>query len=250
MEIAIVSAKFVFFVGLFTGGFLLLRKFVDHSAMQAHNEVAGFIYAVLGVIYAVLLGFVVVTVWEDFKDAENYIDKESTHAVNLYRNAHSFPEHVEAGIKEAVAAYLHDVAYNDWPALQKSQVSGDSEKSYSNIWKVHSGYIPDTPHRGVWYAETLKELNRFAEARRLRIDSMHYDIHPFMWTVLISGACIIIGFSYLFGTESSKAHTIMVFCLASSICLILVLISTLAHPLSGLIQLSPEPYISALHQVK
>ena len=38
-----------------------------------HNEVAGFIIAVVGVIYAVLLGFVVIVSWENFSEAEHVV---------------------------------------------------------------------------------------------------------------------------------------------------------------------------------
>ena len=43
-------------------GLILVERFVSASLRQEHNDVAGFIYAVLGVIYAVLLALVVIAV--------------------------------------------------------------------------------------------------------------------------------------------------------------------------------------------
>ena len=40
-----------------------MRRVVGVEVLERHNEVAGFIYAVLGVVYAVLLGFAAITVW-------------------------------------------------------------------------------------------------------------------------------------------------------------------------------------------
>ena len=45
-------------------GFELVNRLVPASSRQQHNDVAGFIYAALGVIYAVLLALVVIAVWE------------------------------------------------------------------------------------------------------------------------------------------------------------------------------------------
>jgi hypothetical protein len=250
MEIVILIFKFVVFVGLFMGGFLLVRKFVDHKIMELHNEVAGFIYAVLGVIYAVLLGFVVITVWEDYKDAERYLNEESSHAINLYRNASSFPDSVKVKIQDAVVVYLNDMVDHEFAAMDNFHISDEAISSYLNIWKVHQNYMPANPYQDIWYAETLKELNLLAESRRLRINSIYYDVHTFMWVVLFFGAFIIIGFSYLFGTKNTMAHLIMVFSLASTICLILVLIAALVHPYTGLIHLNPEPFILALKQLR
>ena len=38
-------------------GTLLVRRRVPVEVLERHNEVAGFIYGVIGVVYAVLLGF-------------------------------------------------------------------------------------------------------------------------------------------------------------------------------------------------
>jgi hypothetical protein len=49
---------------------MLVRRWVAVSALEAHSEVAGFVYAVLGVVYAVTLAFVVVVVWQQFETAK------------------------------------------------------------------------------------------------------------------------------------------------------------------------------------
>ena len=41
-----------------------------------HNDVAGFIIAVVGVIYAVLLAFVVIVSWENFSQAESTVGQD------------------------------------------------------------------------------------------------------------------------------------------------------------------------------
>ena len=51
---------------------VIVRKVYGHSLMAKHNDVAGFIYAVIGVIYAVLLAFVVIVEWEMFRDAASF----------------------------------------------------------------------------------------------------------------------------------------------------------------------------------
>jgi hypothetical protein len=51
---------------LAVGGLVLVEYLVPWQVRRQHNDVAGFIYAVLGVVYAVLLGFATIVVWEDF----------------------------------------------------------------------------------------------------------------------------------------------------------------------------------------
>jgi hypothetical protein len=47
-------------------GLELVQRLVPAVSRQPHNDVAGFIYAALGVIYAVLLALVVIAVWEEY----------------------------------------------------------------------------------------------------------------------------------------------------------------------------------------
>ena len=47
-------------------GLWLVRKFAPYEIMEGHKEIAGFIYGILGTIYAVILGFSVVVLWEQY----------------------------------------------------------------------------------------------------------------------------------------------------------------------------------------
>jgi Protein of unknown function (DUF4239) len=241
--------KFVLFVGFFISGFLLVSNFVQHSKMEIHNEVAGFIYAVVGVIYAVLLAFVVISVWVQYTDAEKNVNTEASHVADIYRNANGFPDSVKKEIQAGAIQYMNDMINYEWKAMEVFQTSEEAKKSYVNMWRMHEKFKPTTAYESIWYAESIKELDELADSRRFRINSINYNIHPFMWLVLYIGAFITIGFTYLFGTKNKIAHIIMVFSLSAVIGLILLLIDSFEHPFTGLIHLTPESFINALKQL-
>jgi uncharacterized membrane protein YgaE (UPF0421/DUF939 family) len=242
--------KFILIVGLSISGLLLVRKYLHHSKMELHNEIAGFIYAVVGVIYAVLLAFVVITVWDEYTDAEKNVNMEISHVVDIYRNADSFPDSIRDEIKTSAVNYINDMIDFEWKAMANYEISEEAKISYDNLWNAHLKFTPTTAYEEIWYAETIKELNQLADARTYRINSIYYDIPVFMWIVIFFGAFITIGFSYLFGTKNKFAHIIMVFSLSSSIGLVLILIDALEHPFTGIIHLTPESFIIALEQLK
>jgi hypothetical protein len=51
-------------------GLLLVRSRLPHPRLKPHHDVAGYIYAGLAVLYAVLLAFVVVIVWQQFNTTD------------------------------------------------------------------------------------------------------------------------------------------------------------------------------------
>src|SRR4051812_16796775 len=57
-------------------GPLLIRRVVPLEALSTNNEVAGFKFAVVGVLYAVLLAFAVIVVWERFSQSEALVADE------------------------------------------------------------------------------------------------------------------------------------------------------------------------------
>src|SRR5581483_198126 len=66
-------------------GPLVVRRCVALERLTTNNEIAGFKYATLGVLYAVLLAFAIILVWEKFSDAETTVVQEAGAAETIYR---------------------------------------------------------------------------------------------------------------------------------------------------------------------
>ena len=54
---------------------VFVRRAVGVEKLALNNEVAGFIFAIIGVVYAVLLAFVVIAVWEKFSEGQTSVAK-------------------------------------------------------------------------------------------------------------------------------------------------------------------------------
>jgi hypothetical protein len=76
------------------GAQLGIRRMWPHLVEGEHNDVAGFIIAVVGVIYAVLLAFVVIITWENFSAAEGVVGEEASALRSIYRESSAFPDEV------------------------------------------------------------------------------------------------------------------------------------------------------------
>src|SRR5215204_7510938 len=66
------------------GGLEVVERFVPAQTRQQHNDVAGFIYAALGVIYAVLLALVVIAVFEGFQAANETVEQEANAVAEIF----------------------------------------------------------------------------------------------------------------------------------------------------------------------
>jgi Protein of unknown function (DUF4239) len=104
------------------GGLELVQRLVPADSRRRHNDVAGFIYAALGVIYAVLLALVVIAVWEEFQTASETVEQEANAAADIFWLADRLPEPRGTHIQELVRSYAEEVVHKEWPLMEQRQV--------------------------------------------------------------------------------------------------------------------------------
>jgi hypothetical protein len=100
---------------------MLVQRLVSAESRQRHNDVAGFIYAALGVIYAVLVALVVIAVWEEYQAASETVEQEANAVAEIFWLAHRLPEPEGTHIQELARSYAHEVVDNEWPLMEQGQ---------------------------------------------------------------------------------------------------------------------------------
>jgi hypothetical protein len=222
-------------------GFEVVHRLVPASSRRRHNDVAGFIYAALGVIYAVLLALVVITVWEQYQAASETVEQEANATAEIFLLGHELPEPEGAHIQELAHSYAEEVVHKEWPLMaQGKQPPLEQEAGTQTGWNliddirasIH-GFEPQTRAEEQLYAEGLNQVENLANARRTRLVASEEGVPGVLWSVLIFGGIATVGFTYLFGLESTWAHRLMVVTLAAVIGLVLFTIAALGHPFAG-----------------
>jgi uncharacterized protein DUF4239 len=222
-------------------GLELVHRLVPAVSRQRSNDVAGFIYAALGVIYAVLLALVVIAVWEEFQHASETVEQEANATAEIFWLAHRLPEPQGTHIQELARSYAEEVVNEEWPLMEQgkappmTQVRG-TPSGWTIIDEIRASlqdYEPHTKAEEQLYAEGLDQIEELNDARRLRLVAAEEGVPGVLWSVLIFGGVAAIGFTYLFGLENTWAHRLMVVTLAAVIGLALFTIGALEHPFSG-----------------
>jgi high-affinity Fe2+/Pb2+ permease len=76
----------------------------------------------------------------------------------------------------------------------------------------------------------------------MRLVAAEEGIPGVLWAVLVFGAVVAVGFTYLFGMRNSWAHRLMVMSLTAVIALVLFAIVAMEHPFSGGASIQPEAF--------
>jgi len=230
------------FVLVSVAGLVLVQRMVPVELRKQHNDVAGFIYAVLGIAYAVLLGLVVVAAWEQFQTARNTTEREASELAEVFWLGHRLPEAEGHRLQELARSYARVVVDEEWPLMAGGGSSPRAWELMDEIRLTIQNMNPDTEAEQVLYDQGLERVYDLADARRDRLLDAREGIPPILWVVLVVGAIVTVGFTYLFGLDDTTTHMLMVALLALTIGLILFTIGSLEYPFSGNVRLGPDAF--------
>ncbi len=226
----------------------LVRRYVTLERLTANNEIAGFKYAVLGVLYAVLLAFAIIVVWQKFSDAETSVVQEAGAATTIYRLSQGMGEKPAADLRAGITAYLQAAIADDWPAMDRGEPSANeaARKALDAIYvTLLQSNIAQNSGNPVM-SELLYQLDQMTQARRARLIAAEGAVPGVIWLVLLGGAVITIVFTFFFGTQNLRVQILMTGMLAMLIFGELLTIIAIDRPFTGPVKVEPTALIEVL----
>ena len=231
-------------------GLFVASRIWPHEIRVNHNDVAGFLIAIVGVVYAVLLAFIAVAVWQNYDAVNTAVDREASLVSNLYRDAVALPAETRGQLRADLDQYLTTVIETEWPVQRAGHAKKRGWRPLNHFHGVLAKAETDKPHGGIVLAEMLRALNNLYDARRTRLLSGQGGLNGFIWSILIIGGAIVVGFSYFFGVRSLRVHFAMTGMLAASLALVFVLMLALDKPFRGSLGIDPTPFIDVQKELR
>lgn len=225
----------------------LVQRRIDVSRFGRNNEVAGFLFSVVGVIYAVVLGFVVVVVWEKYDAAVDNTEIEVSAVADLYRSVDAFPPPLRDHIRRMTHEYLDIVKDEEWPAMAQGKKPIAAAPVMERIAYAVNTYDAKTNAEQDAHQSAMTQVQRLIDARRTRLHQNEPSVPPILWFALIAGGIATIGFAFLFGVENQGAQLLMTATLAAVVAILFVVIFEFDFPFGGSVGVSPADW-ALLHE--
>jgi len=227
-------------------GPLLVRRRVSLDELAANNEVAGFKFSVVGVLYAVLLAFAIIVVWERFTDADDIVAREAGAATNVYRLSYGLAEAPATSLRARLSAYLAATISDDWPAMEHAQESATARVALDAVYGALLVSLSPDERGSALIGEILHQLDTITQERRARIAAADGTVPGVIWPVLFGGAVVTIGFTFFFGSQNLRAQTFMTGLLSVVIFSGLWIVLVIDRPFSGAVTVTPDAIAKVL----
>jgi hypothetical protein len=240
------------------GLMITVRKYVPEARRHASDEAAGRVFTVVAGLEAVLLAFVLISLFDAISTARSGSYQEADSLVAVYWDANLLPPQSAAQIQKLAVSYGRTVVGQEWPAMHDGAAINDSindsinDTGKADLDKLHdaiSAFVPTTFAEEDRQTQITNDLSALYQARQQRIAASMTRVNPLIWAALIVGAFLSVGLTCLFGGEKLLTHVLVASVLAGTVTVLLFATFQLQDPFSGAVQLGPAAFTSALSQL-
>jgi hypothetical protein len=237
----------------------LVRRFLDPWRSRADAEVIGGVAAMVLTLFALLLAFGIVTLYDERRETQSAVAQEAGALAVVQRDVRELHElGVEPGgvpVRKAIEAYVRCVQRVEYPTMRDGEpleevVSEPLGKVFASL----RAYTPSTPAQIAFYESAVAQLNDAVTQRRSRIQRVNTAL-PFAFAVLLVLTSIISVILTCFiktagPSERGETHAGIEYVLVGSVAFVVAigLLTALLFefPFSGPLAISDLPY-SMLH---
>ncbi|AZM51629.1 hypothetical protein DMA15_02705 [Streptomyces sp. WAC 01529] len=219
---------------LAAAGVLVRHRFWPNEDCEPREDVAEYIAMMVGVLYALLLGLSLVSVWEGRSSAEEHVHEEASAAHEIYQLADSLPAADALRLRESVTQYVRHTVRVELPALAEGRPP--PQEGWHLLRNVRTANQLPADAKAIQQAtvgEVLTQLWLLNDARRGREADARDGLSPVLWFGLLTGGLLTIAFMFMFGIQRSATHVVMVMGLTGLITLTVLLIYQLDQPFTG-----------------
>lgn len=202
----------------------------------------------MAVVYAVLIAFIVVDVYETFSRAGEVATAEANQLSNLMFDSAGLPADVAKTVRADLGKYIEIVVKKEWPNQQAGKVDESGfEDGWDALARISTTLATfDSPDAGanVNKSEMLRAVNALIRARRARILAAGEHLPNIVWQILIVAGAAAVFYTYLFGAHDFRIHLGITGLVSATIALAFVLIVALDYPFRGEVSVGDDAFVS------
>jgi len=225
-------------------GLAITRRWAPslHHATLSHNDIVGFYFGAITLLYGVTLGLLMIEVWTTFTETKAKVDREASTLAALYLDVSHYPEPSRGHLQDDVRRYTRQVIDVAWPQQRKGIIPMGNVRMVGNLANDLAAFEPASEGQKALHAETYRQFNELVERRRSRVLGVTQGLSGSLWALVLIGAVINIAVTWCFHLHNRRMHFWMTALISTLLGLMIFLVAALDHPYFGSISVSSQPY--------
>lgn len=224
------------------GGLALVCRFLPGWRTTTSVEGVIGIAAMVMTLFALVLAFVVVNLYDDYTSAGTDVTDEANALGAVVQDSRTFSPRAQDSIDRAVGRYVVEVRSREFRKLADGSTDPRAQQFVSGVTDAVQAYSPVTPAQSAFYRAAADQINSFLSERENRLDKASTIIPPPLLILLIFLGITTIAISLLITTGHLGVDVTLVATVALVVSAGFMTAVILQYPYSGSIAVSSDPF--------
>jgi hypothetical protein len=155
----VILLTFLSFVVTWPIGRFVSRKFSFANLVES-GEGIGSYCNVVGILYAIIMGYVLVNVYESYSAADMAVETESALLIDILRDAEGLPARDGMALRVALLRYVESVTQKEWTHMVRySNAHPETFELFMGIYHIMRSLRCETDEQRIFMTEILSRLN-------------------------------------------------------------------------------------------
>jgi hypothetical protein len=202
----------------------------------------------MGLIFGLVVGFLVAELWRDTSEARTAVNHEasSLRSAALVTRA-SFPGRPEDRIEALIRQHIRDAVAEEWPEMSRQDARLTVvPDELAEALRLAFALEPDGEGQVTAQRELVASLQGALDARRQRIIISESTVNWVRWTALIALAVLTLLAIAFVHSDNRMTAAIAMGIFASAVAVTFVLIASQDHPFGGEFGVEPDVLLQVL----
>ena len=220
---------------------LIVTRLAVNERAKAFKAVSAGMLSPLGILFALLVGFIAVEVWSNFDKAKSAVAAEASALRAVVLLAEAFPEQQRARVYSLINRHVEEAVTSEWPAMaqQRATLSTLPTALIEELHETLGLKAADDSQRAA-QPEMVKALHTAMDARRQRIVISESSVGAVKWVgILLQGLCVLVAIAMVH-SDNRLACAISLTLFATGIALSVLLIAAYSRPFTGQTSVGPD----------
>ena len=214
--------------------YLVVTRLAVNELAKGFKAVSPGMLPPLGILFALLVGFIAVEVWGNFDKAKAAVTTEASALRAVVLLAGAFPDERRMRIYALVNRQIDESVNKEWPEMTQHRANLTTlPTALIEAMHVTLGLKPADDSQRAAQLEMMKELHTALDARRQRIVISESALGTVKWLgILLMGLCTLVAIAMVH-SDNRLARAITLTLFATGIALSVLLIAAYSRPFTS-----------------
>ena len=245
-----------FLIIIVTGGAVALAWMLER--IQSHrmrgkepenHEMLGMTVEFVGIAYAILIGFVIVSLWDTQGAANDIVPNEAAALSDIGTLTRGMAPPDGAKVRAEIIDYSETIIDDEFELLREGDFSEKAETDAESLFDSIIGADTSTPLYASMQDKAIDSYKEFSDLRTKRLQIANDKLAGELWLlVLVSSLALILLVAAFQGTGRWDLWASLI--IAGTVGLVLFAMVALSYPFSGDVAVTPDAFVEVVRSLR